>query len=121
MSKTFAQRFVRFEQYLALLNPAQEDRVLTGKLASSTTFANEDCSRCLCGHVEDWTYCGGPRDDNAHGLRQIGRFYSIYLDFEQMVDDFGIERMGTAIRNAILSNRARRTLPRDAVPEMEAV
>lgn len=109
--------------YLQTLTQEEEDRVLTQRLAYAPFFVREDGCRCLRGVVEDM------RRDSRKGSWQRGfiicwnktyngEFLGPGGRFDQLCTRFGEDRVNAAIRNRILSNRARRLL---AQPQPELV
>jgi hypothetical protein len=108
--------------YLLTLNEKQEDRVLTRKMRArgsslqsiaclviTAQFRTDELAGCEArgkGLLSRWPPQGGAV------FPPVARHYDVACD------RFGTERVNSAIRNRILSNRARRVL---SVPEQSAV
>lgn len=104
--------------YLLTLTPAQEDRVLTQRMGRARGYVGDDC-RCLVGTVLDLTEdTTGPESRHAWTEYYAGRHEYVGNRYDRLVRRFG-ERVNAAIRNRILSNRARRTLQGVGVPSVE--
>lgn len=103
--------------YLLTLTQEQEDRVLTMKMEKCTTYVIYDhngipqCG-CLRAVVHDL-------DQTAARYNPIGKWRTVHgsweldlvgIQYDALCDRFGVERVNRAIRNRILSNRARREL-----------
>ena len=113
--------------YCLALSPAQEDRVLMGKLRpGALRFA--DGAGCLRGVAEDSTWDvewgqPGRLRDRFSGRTSWGDHigYEAMIAVAQRFDDmcarFGAERVGRVIRERILSNRARRVLVQPVMVE----
>lgn len=125
--------------FLLAISPAQEDRLLTEKLAPGALVG--PYGRCLLGAAEDWRLKDGSKLCTA-----VFPFHSYQLDvysgmgekrtklvswgraseqrsvadrFDNLCYRFGDERITQAIRNRILANQARRMLPKAPVlPEL---
>lgn len=95
--------------YLLTLTAEQEDRVLTRPFGG---MFEKDLGTCRClvwtalGHAPSWD------GDDMEGAKPYGRNVCSgpAYHFEDLVTRFGDRRIQAAIRNRILSNRARRTL-----------
>jgi hypothetical protein len=115
--------------YLLTLTPEQEDRVLTQTLGAGRTYRDPVTgARCILGavhygngsaggvegYVRAWCDC------RAWGLRQspleanpepnLFSWPNVPMAYDRLVERFGAARIANAIRNRILSNRARRAL-----------
>lgn len=111
-------------RYLACLTPAQEDRVLTQRMAHAPHYIREDGCRCLRGTAEDWqlrrfTVSSGYTDlpQPTDPVRNCPSNWSGRV-YDLLCLRFGAERINQAVRNRVLRNRARRTL---TAPIMETV
>lgn len=95
--------------YLLSLTEEQEDRVLTTRLAYAPMYWRADGCRCLVGTVAD---VKSPSfiHTNAETMRAVWEDGSVGGTFDKLCRRFGEERVNAAIRNRILSNRARRLL-----------
>ena len=104
--------------YLLHLTPAQEDRVLTTKLAYAPWYIRDDGCRCLVGTVEDLSSPARVLDyDTITGpcpWLQPGNG-SVGTQFYQLCQRFGEERVNRVIRERILANKARRVLTQPAL------
>ena len=104
--------------YLLQLTPAQEDRVLTTKLAHAPWYTRNDGCRCLVGTVEDlssgWSHLAFDNIVGPCPWRQPGET-SVGTEFDQLCMRFGEERVNRVIRERILTNKARRTLTQPAL------
>ena len=97
--------------YLLTLFREQEDRVLTGTLTQG--YGKLPSVWCLVRRVEDRYML---RERTGYGI--ITWFYglqapvypSVPMRYDALCARFGAPRVNTAIRNRILSNRARRVL-----------
>lgn len=88
-------------RWLLTLTPEQEDRLLESKL-QSRAFVRDDGSRCLIGAVRDYRRACDvkgpfPRLEARSGMR-----------YDLLCQRWGEITINAAIRNRILSNRARR-------------
>jgi hypothetical protein len=104
--------------YLLALTPAQEDRVLSMPLHRGPYLQADGC-RCLRGAAEDFIgrdVQGRFRDRFAGRTSWNLAHETVGIRYDMLHFRFG-ERLNIAIRNRILSNRARRTL----TPVFEAV
>ena len=111
--------------FLLTLTPAQEDRVLTERLAihpesednpGGGYYVSED-GRCLVGAAFDAIRAAGDELflDEPRCADKCTRGAIIEEAFDSLVLRFGAPRVNTAIRSRILSNRARRVLLGNAV------
>lgn len=100
--------------FLLSLTPEQEDRVLTNMFSPIAHLPIGHCARCLV-----LTALGREKGASATGLTRAEDFdnrrgdacdYSPGWRYEYACDRFGAPRVNAAIRNRILSNRARRAL-----------
>lgn len=94
--------------YLLTLTPEQEDRLLTRPFRGLLYGVQEGCSVCLV-----WTALGLPciswkGEDMGSAKPYRGLTNGPAYVFEDLTRRFGDERIQIAIRNRILSNRARR-------------
>lgn len=111
--------------FLGTLTKKQEDRVLTEKLARAPNYITADGCRCLLGVTANIGFDGfreGRDQDVMDRAKWPGFARPAFLAtwprgpavvgarFDQLVSRFGPERINAAIRNRILSNRARRVL-----------
>jgi len=96
--------------YLLTLTAEQEDRVLT-RAVSPMLGLRYGC-RCLVATVLDRIPTWYEKDmETAAPQRGYGTHrYAPAYRYEELADRFGVERVNAAIRNRILSNRARREL-----------
>jgi hypothetical protein len=110
--------------YLLTLTEEQEDRVLTTHM-SPGHLVRDNGTRCLLGVCEDWRIVIDEADGRSdyvgteQRLRLIQwpvygdveeRWRSVPWRFDLLCRRFSMKRINAAIRNRILSNRARRTL-----------
>jgi hypothetical protein len=111
--------------YLLTLTAEQEDRVLTQTLTPGPYYLDGEC--CLIGTVNDarrtypaqfsWDVHVAWAERYDVVLRDGGHLGCLYDEF---CERFTAKRINAAIRNRILSNRARRTL-QHVVQELVAV
>lgn len=102
--------------YVNNLSPAAEDRVLCEKLAVAQHYERGDGCRCLVGVAAD--YRDGYAYDRPalmrgvwHSRKFLGQDAQLVgYWFDRLCERFSEVRINRAIRNRILSNRARRTL-----------
>ena len=103
--------------YLLTLTVEQEDRVLMTAMLPGAYKAepgnqyHRAAGPCLIGATQE---------PDAFQIRmcQLGQSCSIEDRFDGLCVRFGVPRTAAAIRNRILSNRARRILARDFQPEL---
>lgn len=100
--------------YLGTLTEVQEDRVLTVQMQPVLPWApyESDCGVCLVatalGYSPSWL---GKDTGSAQPMRGYVNYrYSPAYRYEDLCERFGASRVNVAIRNRILSNRARRVL-----------
>jgi len=87
--------------YLLTLSTEQEERVLTRSFGGSA-------QHCLCMLVGDG--CWGANMEELLAAEAFGQREVPGAAYEYLVTRFGAPRVNAAIRNRILSNRARRIL-----------
>lgn len=98
--------------YLLTLSDEREDRLLTQHFYPGTFWAAWSATghACLvgtaCGSADDafWQHHRTELRENVRGRRIA------YMEYEHLAKRFGVARVNAAIRNRILSNRARRVL-----------
>src|SRR5690349_17243840 len=104
--------------YLLTLTTEQEDRVLTERMGRAPLYLRGDGCRCLYGVAKDLDDAGAARElaeaweSYYRGKREHPgkrRTYAAWL-YDRLCERFGEARVNAAIRNRILSNRARRVL-----------
>lgn len=107
--------------YLSTLTPAQEDRVLQGRMAAGCEKNHEPGAgdyisrggRCLVGTAWGAYTKNGYTEflDDKSGGRWTGwKGVSVEERFDSLMLRFGTARVTAAIRNRILSTRARQAL-----------
>lgn len=99
--------------YLLSLTPEQENRLLTLTFEPIGHLGVNNCARCMVLTAMDRVVGASatgltPYED--YDTRRDAMFISPGWRYEYACDRFGTERVNAAIRNRILSNRARRTL-----------
>lgn len=107
--------------YLLTLTTEQEDRVLMLRLNGGFYIQADGC-RCLRGAAENFDYAKRCFSERSRGFvfwpPKDELFHNVGLRYDECVTRFGAPRVNAAIRNRILSNRARRALaPVRSVPE----
>lgn len=100
--------------WLLTLTPEREERLLTQIFAPMWHEPNSSCVRCMVLVAMDWAI-GNPAtgiDEADVRDRQSppGYNHSPGWRYEHLCERFGASRVNAAIRNRILSNRARRVL-----------
>lgn len=102
--------------FLLTLTPAQEDAVLTERLAQAGGFVRPDGCRCLVGVTHGY-YRAGELNGQPWGkcseIKVDEITNDVGIQFDDLCERFGDARINRAIRNRILANQARRAL-RDA-------
>lgn len=117
--------------FLGTLDTAAEDRILMGRLCAGSLRdpgAGEYVhgnSRCLVGAAHDAYKEPGKlwasfRHESQY-LTGWGSGDCIEMQFDMLIMRFGAPRVTAAIRNRILSNRARRALSLETVPAGHSV
>ena len=96
--------------YVDTLSAAAEDRVLMTKLGYAPAWTTGD-SRCLVGAACNLRFGNSPegKEFTRSEFHTWSEFLSVATRYDQLMLRFG-ERLNIAIRNRILSNRARRAL-----------
>lgn len=108
-------------RFVDILAPHQEDRVLTTQMRGGSYMTLATKGPCLVGVVCMYGHIGST-DEYMQLAEKYGSLLHAGLVeyvFDRAVIRFGDQRVGTAIRNRILRNRARRELAN--VKPVEAV
>lgn len=110
--------------YLLTLSAEQEDRVLTEHFSPALSHATGCCLVMLMTRSAHVTECESrgenwcERQNRLHRAGErwamLGRFDAAF-PYEVLCSRFGAARVNAAIRNRILSNRARQVLSRETV------
>ena len=102
--------------YLLTLTPEQENRVLTMRMGPTAQYVVynglDDTPSCGClkGVVHDYDRGSAARDMVGRWYHSFGLSDFVGIRYDDLCARFGVTRVNQAIRNRILSNRARRVL-----------